>query len=100
MKNVLVDLLKFKRQNPGVENDEILVEAFMDSSDLVDVPMWNKEDIRIKAKDNGIELTEPQVNEVADLITYKHDANEGINWTVIDCYIDMVLRDAKNKENV
>lgn len=94
MKNALIELLKFKREHTelkGVE-DEDLVQHFMDFHGYVDVPTWNKEDIESRALSDGVDLSLQQVDEVAELMASKHDANEGINWEVISVYIDIVNR--------
>ena len=51
---------------------------------------WTKEDIVGLAKDRGIELSNSQVDQVAQYLG-NIDANIGINWDSIGCYIDMVL---------
>ena len=41
---------------------------------------WHKDDIRSKAEEMEVKLTEDQIDEIADSISHKHDAELGINW--------------------
>lgn len=55
------------------------------------VILWSDEDVIELAKNKEVELSEDQVKEVMKNIDHYHDANEGINWDVISCHIDMVI---------
>jgi hypothetical protein len=52
---------------------------------------WHTEDIISCAEDMGHTLTEEQAVNVLHLMSNRHDANIGINWGVIECFIDMLL---------
>ena len=53
---------------------------------LVDV-LWSKDDIRQQASNNDIKLTEDDVNEIAERIQHRFDADLGINWDNIHYHI-------------
>lgn len=53
--------------------------------------LWCKEDIISKSKEMKIELTEDQVNEVAELIEHQTDCSIGVNWDTIADWIDHVV---------
>ena len=58
-------------------------------------PMWHKDDIRERYLENYgskvIPLNDEEVNQIAGAIERRHDANIGINWDVIDIFIDQHL---------
>lgn len=89
MKNALLDLLKYKQQNPGLENEET-VSNFLQEGKYLDLPTWSKKDIKVQARKQYIELTKNEVREVADLLSASFDANSGINWDVISGCINEV----------
>lgn len=53
---------------------------------------WSKQDIRNKAKKRSIELSEYQVDKIANLLERKTD-NDIINWNVIDFFINQILNE-------
>jgi hypothetical protein len=57
---------------------------------------WHTEDIISYGNDMGHDLTEDQAIKIMHLMVNRHDANIGINWDVIDCFIDMFLEMQKN----
>lgn len=54
----------------------------------VAVAIWQREDIRGRAKDKGIKITNYQIDELLDEIDRKQDCELGITWTTIDCFLD------------
>lgn len=56
---------------------------------------WHQDDILGAAKERGIELTKREVQDIADFIVRKHDANIGINWDTINIFTDMYLEENK-----
>lgn len=56
---------------------------------------WSKQDVEDKAIDMEVELSERDVDTITEKIEKYHDANEGINWEVIECHINMHLDDKK-----
>ena len=50
---------------------------------------WHIEDI--KGQDSS--LTDDQAREILHELKHRHDANIGINWEVIDIYIDNFKRE-------
>jgi hypothetical protein len=63
------------------------------SIELHDV--WSYEDVR-NAQEcrEGKNLTDNQCKRVLEFLCHYHDANEGINWEVIEVAIDQVLKEA------
>lgn len=53
--------------------------------------LWHRDDIKSRAEDKGIELSNDQTDEVIKLIVKNHDCNIGINWEVIDIVTSMVI---------
>ena len=55
---------------------------------------WCVEDVISRAKeDRDIELTKDQALDILSLLESKHDCNIGINWEVMDYYIDEVVKE-------
>jgi hypothetical protein len=52
---------------------------------------WHIDDVIYQAKDNGEELTEQEARDVLAMVNRKHDCNIGINWDVIDYWIDEIV---------
>jgi hypothetical protein len=50
--------------------------------------IWSIEDVQGRAEDNGGKIpTDDEAKEILYQIDKNHDANEGINWDVIDYYL-------------
>ena len=49
---------------------------------------WSWEDFQGRAQDRGIKLSKKKCQELLEQMIRKHDASIGINWDVLDCYID------------
>ena len=54
---------------------------------------WHTDDVIYQAKDNGEELTEQEARDVLAMVNRKHDCNIGINWDVIDYWIDEIVKE-------
>jgi len=52
------------------------------------VTIWSTEDVKERAKERKIKITEKQAEELIDRIDHKQDATMGITWDTIDCYLD------------
>ncbi len=61
---------------------------------------WHVDDVIGCGIDNGVALSDDEAMEVMQMIARGFDANLGINWEVIEAYIDMFdgIRQA-NKED-
>jgi hypothetical protein len=53
----------------------------------VAVAIWSTEDVKERAKERKIKITEKQAEELIDRIDRKQDATIGISWDTIDCYL-------------
>ena len=51
---------------------------------------WGVEDVIFRAKEKGISLSNEQAKEVLKLAEKYHDNNNGINWRVLDYYIEII----------
>ena len=60
-------------------------------------PSWCTQDIFEQARNNGIKLSKKECGYVLDYCINDHDASVGINWEVIDNYIDMVVAEREEE---
>lgn len=58
---------------------------------------WRTDDIIERAKEHDIILDEDAAVEILSSMDDKHDANEGINWYVIDVFIENHVGDDSNE---
>jgi len=56
--------------------------------------LWHRDDIIYQAECDEVELTDEEIDEVAELLERKTDANIGINWEVISMWISEVKKDS------
>jgi hypothetical protein len=68
---------------------EALEEYWTNSIALV----WTVSDVVDRAAGRGIAVTEEQALEILHVCHKRHDANQGINWVVIDCHTDWILQE-------
>ncbi len=54
---------------------------------------WDVDDVIYRAQELGITLTQSEACAVLENIDNHYDANNGINWDVIDCTIEAVYPD-------
>jgi len=54
----------------------------------VAVVIWSPEDVKGRAKQLGIKVTDEQVDDILDRLDDKQDCSLGISWDTIDCYLD------------
>lgn len=52
---------------------------------------WHKDDVISQAESNGIDITDDEARDVMAMVIRKHDCNIGINWDVIDYWIDEIV---------
>lgn len=52
------------------------------------VAVWSVDDVLIRAKERNIKISRSQAEEIIERIHSGHDASIGINWDVIDVYLD------------
>lgn len=60
---------------------------------------WHTDDILECAKDLKVDLTINEANGILDEIKENHDCTTGVTWEVIDCYIDMFLKERQENES-
>ena len=61
------------------------------------VSWWHIDDVKERAIENGDKLSTEQAWKVLSLIDRNMDCNIGINWDVIDYWIEHVLTERKKK---
>jgi hypothetical protein len=52
---------------------------------------WHIDDVAGQAENQGETLTEEECRDVLAMVIRKHDCNIGINWDVIDYWIDQIV---------
>jgi len=58
---------------------------------------WHISDVQLLAEDMEEELSNDEAREVLRLVKKRHDCNIGINWDVINYWIEHVLDERKKK---
>lgn len=54
--------------------------------------LWLAEDIEMAADNmDDVSLSDDEVNDILSILESKHDANEGINWDVIEITIELYV---------
>jgi hypothetical protein len=57
---------------------------------------WSYEDVQ----EQDPTLTDDEARQVLQLIKHKHDANIGVNWEVIDAWIDYFKRERRSDDDI
>jgi len=55
---------------------------------LVAVAIWEVDDVIERAQEREIPMTHDQAETIIQRMDDNHDACHGINWSVVDCYLD------------
>lgn len=58
--------------------------------DEVAVAIWQVQDVRDRADDRDIAVTLRQAERIIQRMDDNHDACHGLNWCVVDCYLDQL----------
>ena len=58
---------------------------------------WHMSDVQLLAEDMKEELSNDEARKVLRLVKKRHDCNVGINWDVINYWIEHVLAERKKK---
>jgi sugar phosphate isomerase/epimerase len=58
---------------------------------------WHISDVQLLAEDMKEKLSNDEAREVLRLVKKRHDCNVGINWDVINYWIEHVLDERKKK---
>jgi|TARA_Y100000310_G_scaffold156813_1_gene156233 hypothetical protein len=64
--------------------------------DVLAVAIWSAEDVRSRADDLKIKLTDEQIDDVLSYVEHKQDATLGISWDTLDWWIGVVSQGAVN----
>jgi hypothetical protein len=59
---------------------------------------WHIDDVIEQAENNGEQLTIEEARKVLQLIDKNHDCEVGINWDVIDGWVDFVVNQRANEK--
>lgn len=57
--------------------------------------LWQPDDVRWHAEENGIKLSEDEISNVLGIMHDKQDASLGLSWTTLECAVEQVI---ENKE--
>jgi hypothetical protein len=66
----------------------------------VAVDLWAAEDIKVRAEELGVEITEKEAEEIVEKIHNHIDSEVGISWCVVDTYIEERRRKNDRYKNV
>ncbi len=59
---------------------------------------WSAEDFITRAKQTGYRISKERAQEALERMIYKHDAELGISWTTVDCYLEEYGTPVKRKK--
>ena len=59
---------------------------------------WHTDDVASQAEGMGETLTEEECRDVLAMVMRKHDCNIGINWDVIEYWIDEIVNEREESE--
>ena len=59
---------------------------------------WHTDDVASQAEGMGETLTEEECRDVLAMMMRKHDCNIGINWDVIEYWIDEIVNEREESE--
>ena len=60
---------------------------------------WSTDDVLGVAENMDIELTEKEADGILEKLEYYHDAELGINWLVIESYIEQYIDEKQELKN-
>jgi len=60
---------------------------------------WSTDDVLGVAENMDIELTEQEADKILENLEYYHDAELGINWLVIESYIQQYIDEKQELKN-
>lgn len=64
------------------------IRAYLDHTNAEISVIWSVEDVIAQANQRHIPMTYDKAYDILKEIKRNHDANVGINWDVIDCYLN------------
>ena len=68
------------------------LEGYADKDTPIAYILWNVDDVKHAAENNGVVLTDEEIDEVLYLVEKQHDCNYGITWdTLYDIVSDVVI---------
>jgi len=59
-----------------------------DQEEHVAVDLWTAKDIKVRAEELGVEITEKETEEIVEKVHNHIDSEVGISWCVVDAYIE------------
>lgn len=60
--------------------------------------LWLPDDVRNRAFEKGYKVTDEQVARILDRMEHKCDSSIGLNWDVLDCYIEEIEDELEKDE--
>ena len=81
-------LLLYQNHTIRVYDDEFCLPENRSMDDYAISVSWNVADVKGTAEEKGMKITTSQAIQVLDNMKRNHDAELGITWTTIDCWLD------------
>ena len=71
-----------------MEFDKQGKEKIIDDAGYIHIK-WHIDDVKATAKNMNVSISDDDARAILEDIYHGHDANNGVNWEVIETYIDM-----------
>ncbi len=71
---------------PTVKQLKDWLETY-DEDEVIAYAIWEIDDVAWIAEKNGIEIDKDTAKRVIEKVHHRQDANIGINWEIIECYL-------------
>lgn len=78
-------------QGRSIAEAEGAVKRHFDSDWMAE--WWHIDDVQGQAENMGEELTDEECRDVLSMVSRKHDCQYGINWDVIDYWIERIIEE-------
>ena len=69
------------------------LKKWYNPDDELAIAIWGAVDVKSRAEDMDIELTDEQVRDVLSCVENKQDATLGITWDTLDYWIEQVAEE-------
>jgi len=95
MLHIFIESVRVSRRTIMTTAKEYIdrLQRFYKDDDVLAIAIWCADDVRARAGDMDIELTDEQVDNVLSYVENKQDANLGITWDTLDFWIEKVVEE-------
>jgi len=66
--------------------------------DVIAVAIWTVDDVKARAKERGIDITDEEAELIISAIDREQSAELGISWDTIDAFLDIRLPEHRSGE--